>query len=165
MEKLGINLTSFFFQTINFLIIFFVLAKFVFPIIIKMLEERKQKIEEGIKNADKVKSELLHIEEKYKEELQKAQQEAKRIIENAKEETERIRKETIAKAQQEAQQILAKTQEEIKQKEKNALKNITSQAIQISMLVAENILKDKIGTINQTELIQRSLKEFDKAYE
>ncbi|MEI6221146.1 MAG: F0F1 ATP synthase subunit B [bacterium] len=165
MENLGISSFKFIWQIINFLVLFLVLAKFLLPRVLKMLEERKSKIEEGLAVAEQAKKELASIEEIKAQEIGKARQESLELIKQAKADAETVRKQIVTKAEGEAHAIATKAQEDIKNKEKNALRNITKDAIDLSIIAAENILKEKVGSVDQNALIQRSLQEFDKAYE
>lgn len=104
---LGIDLKILIAQFVNFAIFFFVLYKFAYKPILKFLDERKNKIEKGITDAELAQKKLLEIEENEKQ-----------IIENAKIEAKNISKEIIEKAEnfgeQKKKQIVEKTKEEVK---------------------------------------------------
>lgn len=73
MESLGLDIKLLLAQIINFGIMFFILSKFVFKPISKLIEERKKKIEEASVNSQKIEDRLLKLEEKEKSVLKKAE--------------------------------------------------------------------------------------------
>ncbi len=66
-SALGINLKILIAQFINFSIFFFVLYKFAYKPMLKFLDDRKQKIEKGLNDAEKANNKLIELEEKEKE--------------------------------------------------------------------------------------------------
>ena len=113
----GINLVAFLSQLVSFGIIFLVLWRWGFPVIIKTLNERQTKIREGIENADRAKIELDNATQRAERLLLESRQqgqeaiaqatraaeaEATRIIEEAHARAEQVGKQEVARIQQEA---------------------------------------------------------------
>src|SRR3990167_6065185 len=90
LKSFGIQPTLLLAQIVNFLIILFLLKKFFYKPIIKMLEDRKKRIEESLKNAQLIEEKLKKTEEKSALILQNAQKNAQDLLDSAKKETERI---------------------------------------------------------------------------
>ena len=107
----GLNLQLFLSQVISFVIVAFALRQFAYKPILKVLEERRQKIAEGQANAEKIKQELAAAEKRVSEIMAKANADGQRMIEEARESAglvaERKEQEAIAAAEQ----ILAKAHE------------------------------------------------------
>jgi len=86
-NALGINLKILIAQFINFAIFFFVLYKFAYKPMLKFLDDRKQKIEQGLNNAEKANNKLIELEEKEKEIIIQAnlegQKQAKKLLAQA----------------------------------------------------------------------------------
>jgi len=101
----------FFAQVISFVIVCVVLTKFAYGPIIKVLEERRQTIGDGLANADKIKQELARTEAMQREVLEKANVQATKLIEEAREAAARVRETETQKAVAEAAQIIAKARE------------------------------------------------------
>src|SRR5229473_182972 len=70
--RVGLNWQQFISQTIAFCIVAFVLKRFAFDPIFKVLDERREKIKESLENADKIKAELAAAESNRREIVQKA---------------------------------------------------------------------------------------------
>src|SRR3989344_2738333 len=82
-------------QIVNFLIILFLLKKFFFGPIVKVLEDRKKRIEQSLQNADQISEKLQKTEESSKKILDETRESAKTIIAQAKQEAQRITDEAI----------------------------------------------------------------------
>src|ERR1700739_135484 len=110
-DTFGWNWKLFLSQVIRFCIVAFLFRRFAYKPILAVLEERRQRIEEGLINADKIKKELAEAEKRYGEILAKANADAQKMIDEARESgahlAERKQQEAIA----EAEQIVAKARE------------------------------------------------------
>ena len=111
MSKLGIEWRMLLAQTISFSIVFFVLWRFAYKPIFAMLEARRQKIAEGLANAEKIKAELAHTEAERKRVLAQAGDVANQMIEEARTAAARVREVETQKAIAAAEQIMAKARE------------------------------------------------------
>lgn len=111
MESLGIHWVKLIAQTINFAIVLFVLWKFAYKPIFAMLETRRQKIAEGVANADKIKAELAATEVARQKILADAGQQANKLIEDARAAVARVSEVETQKAIAAAEQIVAKARE------------------------------------------------------
>jgi len=98
-------------QIISFSIVCAVLYKWAYQPILKMLEERRQQIAQGLANAEKIKAELAKTEAMRQEALQKANAQAAKLIEEARAAAARVEERETQKAIAAAQQIVAKSQE------------------------------------------------------
>jgi len=111
MSALGIQWKILFVQTISFSIVFFVLWRFAYRPIFSMLEARRQKIAEGLANAEKIKSELTHTEAERKRILAQAGDVANGLIEEGRKAAARVREMEMQKAVATAEQIIVKARE------------------------------------------------------
>ncbi len=109
--KFGLAWPKFFAQIIIFLIVFWVLRKFAFGPIMKMLEERRQRIAEGEENLKKIAEDMKSTEAKSQEILDKANADADRLIEDARESAAALTEKKSQEATAEAAQIIAKARE------------------------------------------------------
>src|SRR5262245_45749616 len=82
-ETFGLDAPHFFAQVVSFSIVAFCLYKFAYRPVLAMLEERRQKIAESVKNSEKVKAELARAEADRLEILGKANDQATKLIEEA----------------------------------------------------------------------------------
>lgn len=110
-QKFGLDKPHFFAQVISFCIVTFLLYKFAYAPILKMLEERRQRISDSLANADKIKAELARTEAMQREVLEKANVQAGKLIEEARSAAARVQEQETQKAIAAAEQIIAKARE------------------------------------------------------
>ena len=111
LNTFGLEWPKFLAQLILFIIVYFVLKKFAFGPIIAMLEERRNRIEEGQLNAQKIKQQLAEAEQRHAEILTKANAEAQRMINEAREAASHVTDRKLQEAIAAAEQVIAKAHE------------------------------------------------------
>ena len=110
-EKFGLDAPHFFAQVISFLIVAGLLYRFAYRPILAVLEERRQRIAEGLENAEKIKAELARTEAARRKILDQANDMANQLIEEARAAAARVREQETQKAIAAAEQIIAKARE------------------------------------------------------
>jgi F-type H+-transporting ATPase subunit b len=108
---LGIQWPKLIAQFVNFSIVLFVLWRFAYKPVFQLLEARRQKIAEGISNAEKIKAELTATETERKRVLAEAGDQAAKLIEDARNAAIRVSEVETQKAIAAAEQIIAKARE------------------------------------------------------
>lgn len=98
-------------QIISFLIVAALLYKYAYHPILTVLEQRRQRIAEGLANADRAKAELARTEAMQREVLDKANAQAMKLIEEARAAAARVQEQETQKAITQAEQIIAKARE------------------------------------------------------
>lgn len=98
-------------QVVSFLIVCFVLYRFAYGPIIKMLETRREQIAQGLANAAQIKAELARTESQRQEVMAQANAQATKFIEEARAAASRLQEQEAQKATAAAEQILAKARE------------------------------------------------------
>ncbi len=111
MSELGIDWRALVTQTISFSIVFFVLWKFAYGPIFKMLQARRDKIAESLANAEKIKVEVIRTEAERQKILTDAGDKADQLIKEAREAAARVREQETQKAVAAAEQIVIKARE------------------------------------------------------
>jgi F-type H+-transporting ATPase subunit b len=109
--KFGVDWPHLIAQIITFLVVAALLHRFAYQPILKTLEDRKQRIAEGLANADKIKQELARTEEARRDVLAKADAQANRLIEEARQAAAKVLEVESQKAIATANQIIAKARE------------------------------------------------------
>jgi F-type H+-transporting ATPase subunit b len=110
-QQFGVDWPHFIAQCISFSIVALLLHRFAYKPILQVLEERKQRIAEGLSNADKIKSELARTEAARQEVLVQANTQANKLIEEARAAAARLLEQETQKAVAAAAQIVAKARE------------------------------------------------------
>lgn len=159
MEKLGIELPQLLTQVVNFTIMVFVLTKFLYKPILKTLEERKRKIEEGLKFTEEVKEEIEKTEKNRQEIMDKAKTEARQKIEETKNSAKRLESEIITKAHKEAEEILIKGRKELEQEKIEMEKAVSKHTVDIAAHMVEKLLNKMLSKEDHEALIEKKLRE------
>jgi hypothetical protein len=100
-EGLGINLPGLLTQLVSFLVIFFILAKLLYPRILQMLDERARRIKESLDAAEKAKQQAASAAEQVEKEIANARVEGQKLIGEAREAAARFRDDQQQRARQE----------------------------------------------------------------
>ncbi len=151
-----------FWMLISFGIVVFVLAKFGFPIILKMVEERKAYIEESLLMAEKARTELEQVKTEGNQIIATARKEHQLILAEAAQLKEKLVKEAHVLAQVEADKVMAESRRLIEHEKNEALREIRSQVAEISVSIAEKVMRSKLDEKGeQQKMIQRLLDEIN----
>ena len=149
-----------FWMIIVFGVVFFILAKYAFPVIIRMVDERKRYIDESLESARLANEQLAQVKSESERLLTQAREEQARILKDAVATRDRMLKEAQARAQAEAKRALDETRQQIIAEKESAINDIRRQVAVLSVDVAEKILrKDLTGEKEHIELIDRLLDE------
>lgn len=149
-----------FWMIIIFGVVFFILAKYAFPVIIGMVEERKKYIDQSLEAARQANEQLAQVREETDRMLKEARDEQTRILKEASQTRDRVIKEARVRAQLEAQKALEETRLQIVAEKESALNDIRQQVAILSVDVAEKILrKDLKSDKEQLELVDRMIDE------
>ncbi|MFQ5594086.1 MAG: F0F1 ATP synthase subunit B [Anaerolineae bacterium] len=163
MEKLGINVGILITQVLNFAILLFLLHRFLYKPILNMLSERRERIREGLAEAERVRAEAEEQRKQYEQELAQERQESQARIQKAMKASEEARGEIIAEARKEAEQIKARAREEIEYERRQALEQLRTQVADLSILAAKRILDGAIDEGVHRQLVQGFIdQELDK---
>ncbi len=153
-ETFGFDSRLFFAQVISFSIVAFLLSRFAFKPLLKVLDERRRMIEEAHQNAEQVKKTLAEAEQRYQETLAKANADAQRLIDEARASgsalSERKRQEAIA----EAEAILSKAREITQREREQVMADLRAE---LGRLVVETT--GKVAGKVLTEADQRRISE------
>jgi len=133
-------------QILNFLVLVFVLAKFVYKPILGIMEERKNKIASDLETAEKAKNDAEAVKAEYAAKLADARQEAQAIIENARKTAQAAHDKIMADTKVEQEQYVAAQKEIIATEKKKAMDDVRAQVISLSMIAAGKIVEQKLNS-------------------
>ncbi|MEO0136123.1 MAG: F0F1 ATP synthase subunit B [candidate division WOR-3 bacterium] len=165
LTKLGINPLLLIAQIINFLILLWVLNKFLYKPILKLFKDRSSKIEEGIKTAEALKKQAAEAEEKHRQLIEEAKKEAHRIIEQATKLGDEEKKKIIALANEEARKIVEKTMQEINAEKQNIMAEIKKEVGAMVVTLSAELIRKRLDEKTQRELIEEAIKEVERELE
>lgn len=149
-----------FWMMLAFLTVLFVLAKFGFPVIINMVEERKRYIDESLAKAHEASVRLENIKQEGEAIIQEARQKQAEILKEAAATRDVIVAKAQEKAHQESERLLADAMNEIESEKKNAISDIKKQVAALSVEIAQKVMLGMLEDDKaQMELIDRMLDE------
>jgi len=153
-----------FWMVVIFGIVFFLLAKFGFPVITKAVQTRSDHIADSLKAADEAQARLAGMAEEQAKMIEETRLEQSRILKEASESRERIIAQAKEEAAAEAAKLLDHAKVEIAAERESAIRDIRRQVAMISVEVAEKIVrKDLEGDASQQGLIDRMVDEAAQA--
>ena len=149
-----------FWMLLAFLVVFFVVAKFGFPAIIGMVEDRKRYIDESLQKAHEASERLANIQKEGESMLQEARQKQAQILKEAAETRDAIVAQAQEKAREEGNRLISEAKGEIESQKQAAISDIRAQVAELSVKVAEKILRKELSAdAKQMETIDRLLDE------
>ena len=151
---MSINATLFV-QAVVFLILVLFTMKFVWPPIAKALDERAQKIADGLAAADKAKSELSSANQRVEKELAQSRTETAARLADAERRGQAIVEEAKAKATEEGNKIVAAARAEAEQQSVRAREALRDQVAALAVKGAEQILRKEVNAGVHADLLNR----------
>lgn len=149
-----------FWMTLSFGIVAFILIKYGFPIILQMVNKRKDYIDNSLLAAKQANEELAKVTENSQAILEQTRIEQAKMLEVAAQTRDRMIEEAKGLARTEADKIVADAQKQIIIEKENAMRAIRSEIASLSISVAEKILREKLDTEEeQSKMINRLMDE------
>jgi len=158
-EQFGVTWELLLSQCIAFLVLAFALKKFAYGPVLQVLEDRKQRIAEGVENADKIKAELASTQEAKDQILSEANAKAQSLIDEARAAAEKVGAAKEQESVKQAEEIIRKAREAT---EADRDKMMAELKVEIGRLVVETTAKvsGKVLTVDdQQRLIDEANKE------
>lgn len=153
------NLSEFIPALIAFLIIWVVLAKFAWPMIIGMLDKRQETIKNNLDEAEAAKIEAQRSLEEYKKQLADARREAAGIVDEARRAGEQVKADITAQAQAQADEMIAKAKKSIEKEKLAAIADLQSSVADFSVAVAGRFIGEGLSDADQRKLIEKYVAE------
>lgn len=152
-----------FWMLLAFLTVFFIVAKFGFPVITKMVDERKNYIDESLKKAHEANERLAGIQQECERLLNEARVRQAEILSQAKTTGDSMIREAREKAQAEGAKMLLDAKAQIAAEKENALRDIKQTVADLSVVIAEKVVRQKLADNEQQQkFIERMLDEVCK---
>lgn len=151
------------YSLVAFFVLLAVLARFGYPPIVKMLEERQAKIRESIEKAEETRIEAERLLDEYKKQIGDARAEAHAITDQGKKVAETMKADIVAKAQEEASALIDKAKEEIDGQKRKALDELQERVADLTVSVAGRVVGKALTEADHKRLIEEYLAEIGSA--
>jgi F-type H+-transporting ATPase subunit b len=159
MELVSPDFGTLFWMLIFFSLVLFILKKFAWKPILNSLKNREKSIEDALLSAEKAKEEMAKLKSDNERILADARKERDLLMKEARVMKDKIIADAQDQAQQEAQKIVEAARLSIENEKKSAINDMKTQIAILSVSIAEKIIKEKLDTSKQSDLINNLLKD------
>lgn len=159
LAQFGVDWPHFIAQLILFLIVYFVLNRFAFAPLLKVLEERRKRIEEGQLNAEKIKKQLAEAELRYQEVLRKANDDAQVMLEESRKNTEAFSQREMEKAVKDSAFIVERARHEITSERNRMVDEVKREMVSLVVKTTAQVAGKILSPEDQKRLSDEAAKE------
>jgi len=147
-----VDIRQVFTQILGFLLMVWILRRYMWGPVMGMLEARREKIAGEFREADRLKAEALELKARYDADLKGIEAQARQRLTEAVSEGQRVAAEIRSQAQKDAQVRLERASEEIDREREKAKEILKEQVISLSLRMAEKVLRQKLDDPAQRKL-------------
>ena len=157
LGALGIDWQLLLFQAIGFLIVVWLMAKFVYPVLLKQIDERERKINESVEAAKHAEKSAEEAEQRIEEQMKKARKEASEIVAVAKAEATQMVEKADADAAKRSEHLVAEAHEQIEKDILAARKHLERDTLELVKKAASLVTAGVADSKLDTALIKKSI--------
>ena len=161
MEALGINPNLLITQILNFIILFVLLRMFLYKPVLNMLNTRKQKIQESLEYAEKVKADAAAQQKEFEKKLEETRRETQAAASAAAQVGEKEREAIVAQAREEARKMVEQARTQIEFERKQMLSDLREEVVRLSMLATQKVVSTSLDENAQRKLVNEFLAQAD----
>ena len=158
-NQFGVTWPKFIAQLVLFGIVNFVLNRFAFGPILKVLEERRKRIEEGQLNAEKIKKQLAEAELRYQEVLRKANDDAQVLLEESRKNNEAFSQREMDRAVKESAAIVDRARHEITSERVRMVDEVKREMVSLVIKTTASVAGKILSADDQKRLSEEAAKE------
>ena len=148
-------------QFLNFFILVFILAKFAYKPLLKVMGERKARIANDLNQAETARLDAEALKEEYVEQIKSARQEAQEIIEKAVKEAEVSTRAQLLEVREQIAQEKEKARKDIEHERDRAMTSLRSEVISLSVAMAGKVVAKDMNSATNTQLIEDAIAKLD----
>ena len=150
----GVDVFKLAFQIINFLLILYLLNRFLFKRVLALLDERQERIGKGLEDAEAAARDRELARAEREAALDEARKEAQTMVARATKIAEESRNEIVAAAKAEAEKVAAKATEEITAEKQRAIAELRSQVADLALEAAGKLVGSEMNAPTQRRLVE-----------
>jgi F-type H+-transporting ATPase subunit b len=159
VEKLGLHVPSLIIYLVNFGLLLTLLYLFAYKPILRLMDQRADRIKESLEAADRAREEASASQADTQRQLNEARVEGQRLIDQAREVAERYRTEEAERARQEAEAFVARAREDIQRERDAAVQEVRSHFADLAITAAERVIERSLDRSAHSDLIASVLEE------
>lgn len=161
-QDFGVNPILLLAQVVNFLIILFVLKKFLYKPVLKIMSDREKEVKKGIEDAQAAQLKLDEATQKEAEILKKASERADKLIEEAKAQAQTMKTQAEEDAKSSAERILTEGRERVAQESAETEEKLTKNIGRIAITILEKSLVGIFGEKEQKTILKKAQLQLEK---
>jgi len=159
LETLGIHFPSLLIYLINFLLVLGILYAFAYKPILRMMDQRADRIRESLEASERAREEAASSQEAIQAEIVEARREGQRLMDQARETVERYRGEEMDRARQEAEAFVERAKADIQRERDTAIEEVRINFGDLAITAAERVIRSSLDRQAHEELITQVLEE------
>jgi F-type H+-transporting ATPase subunit b len=146
---------------ITFGLAVFVLWKYAFGPLQRIIDERRARIQESMDAAEETRAEAERLLDEYKQTLAEVRGEAEEILERSRAAGDATKAEIVAESRAQAERVVTKAHEQIERETRAALQELKAQVAELTLLATEKVAASSLSEADQRRLIDEALAEID----
>lgn len=162
MEALGINLGYLISQIVNFTLLALLLYFVAYKPVLRMLDERSARINQGIQDAEQASRRAAEMEQEFERRMAEARRQGQEIVAQATQASERAGQEILERAREESRAQIERAREEIARERDLAMADLRRQVAELSLMISEKILGEALDEQRQHRLIADFLEQTEE---
>ena len=159
LETLGIHFPSLAIYLVNFLLVLILLYLFAYKPILRLMDQRADRIRESLEAAEKAREDAASSQDAIQEQITEARREGQRIMDQTREASERYRTEEMDKARQEAEAFVERAKADIQRERDTALEEVRASFGDLAITAAERVIRTSLDRSAHESLIAQVLEE------
>jgi F-type H+-transporting ATPase subunit b len=158
-QQFGVDGRILFAQIVNFCVVAFLLWRFAFKPVLSTIEERQQKIAEGLQHAEDMAVKLAETEARQVETLKQAQQDAQKIIAEAREAAKALLTRQTQEAAAQVEETLRKAREATELERERMIAEVRDEVAQLVVLTSAKVLDRELSDVERTRYSDTAARE------
>jgi F-type H+-transporting ATPase subunit b len=159
LGALGINLGYLVSQIVNFTLLAVLLYLVGYKPVMRMLDERSERIRRGLEDAELASKRAAEVEQQFEQRMSESRKEGQEIIAQATQMSEKARQEILERAREEARLQIEKAREEIGRERELAMAELRQQVADLSLRISEKVIGEALDEQRQRKLIAEFLEQ------
>ena len=159
MADLGFHWPSLVVYLVNFVLLLGILYAVGYKPILRMLDQRSERIRESVEAVERVRQEAATQQEELEKRLDEGREEGQAVLAQAREMAEKYRVEEREKARQEAEAFIARARNDIQKERDEAIDQVRRHFAELAILAAERVIERSLDESAHRDIIEKVLEE------
>ncbi|HYU18542.1 MAG TPA: F0F1 ATP synthase subunit B [Chloroflexota bacterium] len=157
LSNLGLNLPGFLWHTFNFLLLIFLLSRFLYRPVVGMLDDRQRRIRESMERAEQVRLAAERAEQERQAQLAEARRQIQELLTQATQMAERIQSDARRDAHEQAQRIVERAKQEAEAERAQSMAELRREVANLAVMAAERVISRSLDDQTHRQLVQEFL--------